>query len=146
MELQDARKAVKEGWRAKFAIYTGTPEWWKHENAKEIRRSITYQARDVLTQQTGERVTSTQGSPVQVPQDAAVLVAPVAALVTPRTPGVIDMRELRAQAHAKYPVPSTLPQAERKKLYHKRRAWLVAHGAPKRGLLPGQVVFGKKLG
>lgn len=145
--IQDARKLVKEGFRELYARFTGNPAWWETPDADKVRQMVAVRARQVVALQSLEGVVAAPAQTAEAQAQAPKLPevkpeehAPEAGPVSPERE-----RELRVMAAQLYPTPAGMDQREKKKQYHRRRVWLVAMGLPKRGLLPGQVVFGRKV-
>lgn len=142
LTLQDARKQAKAVMREQYGA-----EWWKRDDAADLRRAIAKAARLVLAQQeaqTRERVTPTQ--PVaKVSEVAKAAVAEAQAPVVTLTPDEAKLAALRVQAAQLYPTPSSMPEKEKKAQYDKRRRWLVANGAPRVEPKEGHTAFGRKL-
>lgn len=148
LTIVEARKQVKAGMREWYAWYTGSPAWWESKAASTLRKMVASRSNElvtrvVLTQQAEEGKVMDE---VKVEPTVAEPSVPASEPEAVKSPADEAMEALRAMARAKYPTPSGLGKKEDKKRYHQRRQWLIAQGAPKRGLLPGQVVFGKKLG
>jgi hypothetical protein len=149
LTIQDARKLVKEGWRAYIDLAIGKA-WWETPAAEAIRSQIGDRARLVVAQQNLSRVAEPVRAQAPVTEGFMPVVTPVVPEVKPAPAPVTEpeaMVKLRAEARALFPSDPAQPSTSKhnKAQAQRRRAYLVAKGAPKVAPKEGQVSFGRKL-
>lgn len=153
LTIQDARKLVKEGWRHYIDLALGKA-WWETPAADAIRTQVAARARQVVAQQNAERGQAPLPAPAPSSEPETKGFMPVVEAVVPATqppvPPVTEpeaLQKLRAEAWQLFPSDRTQPSTSKhnKAQAQRRRAYLVAKGAPKVEPKEGQTSFGRKL-
>lgn len=153
LTIQDARKLVKEGWRNYVDLAIGKA-WWELPIADAIRSQMAERARQVVAQQNAERAVPPVAAPVPSSARATEGFMPKVEAVVPATqppvPPVTEpeaIAKLRVEAWQLFPSNKAEPSTSKhnKAQAQRRRAYLVAKGAPKVAPKEGQTSFGRKL-
>jgi len=143
MTIADARKLVKEGFRAMYDVYTGSPAWWETPDAEVVRKMVAHQAKLVLAQQAGERAPEApKVTPVMPKVEAPVV--PVVEVTPEPAPELLDGETLFDYATRVLPTHDGMTQKEKKAVYARRTTLRRKLGLAGPGLKAGQVVFGTK--